>query len=40
MSSYFLLVPAFLTAGATVIYLYYLHERTERSSDATSKSNL
>ncbi|WP_435075132.1 SdpI family protein [Halorubrum sp. HHNYT27] len=33
---YFLLVPALLTTGVTVVYSYYLYERIERGSDATS----
>ncbi|WP_144797928.1 SdpI family protein [Halorubrum depositum] len=33
---YFLLVPALLTAGVTVVYSYYLYERIERGADAES----
>jgi uncharacterized membrane protein len=36
---YFLVVPALLTAGVTVVYSYYLYERLERPSDAPSESN-
>lgn len=37
---YFLLVPALLTAGLTVVYSYYLYERIERGSDTASGSNI
>ena len=32
---YFLVVPALLTAGITVVYSYYLYEQLERDSDQT-----
>jgi len=34
---YFLVVPALLTAGITVVYSYYLYERLERGSDRDSR---
>ncbi|AKU09190.1 SdpI family protein [Haloferax gibbonsii] len=37
---YFLLVPALLTAGVTVVYSYYLYERIDGSSDTAPGSNL
>ena len=37
---YFLLVPALLTAGVTVVYSYYLYERIEQGSDSTSGPNV
>ena len=37
---YFLLVPALLTAGGTIVYSYYLYERLGRNSETTSGSNL
>jgi len=37
---YFLLVPALLTAGGTIVYSYYLYERLDRNSETTSGSNL
>jgi uncharacterized membrane protein len=33
---YFLLVPALLTAGITVVYSYYLYEQIERGTDSDS----
>lgn len=33
---YFLLVPALLTAGGTIVYSYYLYERLDRTSETTS----
>ena len=30
---YFLVVPALLTAGITVVYSYYLYEQLERDSE-------
>ena len=37
---YFLLVPALLTAGITIVYSYYVYEQIERRSDTGSGSNL
>jgi len=37
---YFLLVPALLTAGITVVYSYYLYEQIERGSDTDSTNSL
>jgi hypothetical protein len=35
---YFLLVPALLTAGVTILYSYYVNDRIERRSDTGSGS--
>jgi len=37
---YFLIVPALLTAGITVVYSYYLYEQIERGSDTDSTNSL
>ncbi|MFC6942586.1 SdpI family protein [Salinirubellus sp. GCM10025818] len=37
---YFLLVPALLTVGITIVYSYYVYERIEQGSDTGSGSNL
>ena len=37
---YFLLVPALLTAGITIVYSYYLYAQIEPGLDSTSGSNL
>jgi uncharacterized membrane protein len=37
---YFLLVPALLTAGITIVYSYYVYEQIERRSETGSGSNL
>lgn len=36
---YFLIVPAILTAGITVVYSYYLYEQLEPGSDSDMESN-
>jgi uncharacterized membrane protein len=36
---YFLLVPALLTAGITIVYSYYVYDRLERRSDTGSGSD-
>lgn len=37
---YFLIVPALLTAGITVVYSYYVYEQLERDSDPDSTNPL
>jgi uncharacterized membrane protein len=37
---YFLLIPALLTAGITIVYSYYVYEQLERGSDTGSGSDL
>ncbi|MEA5389297.1 SdpI family protein [Haloarculaceae archaeon H-GB11] len=37
---YFLIVPALLTAGITVVYSYYVYEQIERGSDTDSTNSL
>jgi len=37
---YFLLVPALLTAGITIVYSYYVYEQIERDSDTGPGANL
>ncbi|WP_224450502.1 SdpI family protein [Haloprofundus salilacus] len=37
---YFLIIPALLTAGVTLVYSYYLYEQIESQSGSGSESNL